>query len=42
MQKDFLASEYGPAPSRKKYAEISAEELSTDALLRSLSVALKD
>lgn len=42
MQKDFLASEYGPASSRKKYAAISAEELSTDALLRSLSVALKD
>lgn len=42
MQKDFLASEYGPTPSRKKYAAISAEELSTDALLKSLSIALKD
>lgn len=42
MQKDFLASEYGHSNQRKKYATISAEEHSTSALLKSLSIAIKD
>jgi hypothetical protein len=42
MQKDFLKSEYGATNSRKKYALVSAEEVRTNVLLKSLSIALKD
>lgn len=42
MQKDFLKSEYGSARNTKKYGAQSQEEWSTNELLKSLSIVLKD
>lgn len=41
MQKDFMASEYGTRPHKRRI-EPSREEGDTAELLRGLSVALKD